>query len=164
MEKPKCSSTEHKEIDAKIFCKEFKIFLYGVETSVKSLIECDCPRGWIRCDYMKYCAPGDRPWMCPDYKLRRCQQINSNWGYFADGICRDKTYVQPTKIVCPFGKVLCADLTCKDNHYLTPNSTETPLGRTRCVDQKVIKFAYECASAITCPDKDQVVCSDGTCI
>ena len=27
MEKPKCSSSEHKEIDAIIFCKEFKIFL-----------------------------------------------------------------------------------------------------------------------------------------
>ena len=142
----------------------FKCPVNGVETCVKSQIECDCPTGWIRCDYMKYCVPGDRPWMCPDYKQRRCEQINSNWGYFADGICRDKNYVQPTQIVCPFGKVLCADLTCMDNHYLCPNSTETPLGKTRCVDQQVTKYAYECASTITCPDKDQVVCSDGTCV
>jgi len=142
----------------------FKCPVNGAETCVKSQIECDCPPGWIRCDYMKYCVPGDRPWMCPDYKQRRCQQINSNWAYFADGICRDKNYVQPTQIVCPFGKVLCADLTCMDNHYLCPNSTETPLGRTRCVDQQVTKYAYECASTITCPDKDQVVCSDGTCV
>ena len=142
----------------------FKCPVNGAETCVKSQIECDCPPGWIRCDYMKYCVPGDRPWMCPDYKQRRCQQINQNWGYFADGICRDKNYVQPTQIVCPFGKVLCADLTCMDNHYLCPNSTETPLGRTRCVDQQVTKYAYECASTITCPDKDQVVCSDGTCV
>ena len=142
----------------------FKCPVNGVETCVKSQIECDCPAGWIRCDYMKYCVPGDRPWMCPDYKVRRCQQINSGWGYFADGICRDKNYVQPTQIVCPFNYVLCADLTCKENHYLCPNSTETPLGKTRCVDQQVTKYAYECASTITCPDKDQVVCSDGTCV
>jgi hypothetical protein len=144
--------------------KPFKCPVNGVETCVKSQIECDCPEGWIRCDYMKYCVPAERPWMCPDYKLRRCQQINSNWGYFADGICRDKNYVQPTQIVCPFGKVLCADLTCKDEHILCPNSTETPLGRTRCVDQQVTKYAYECASTITCPNKDQVVCSDGACV
>ena len=142
----------------------FKCPVNGVETCVKSQIECDCLPGWIRCDYMKYCVPGDKPWMCPDYKRRRCEQIDQSWGYFADGICRDKNYVQPTQIVCPFGKVLCADLTCKDNHYLCPNSTETPLGRTRCVDQQVTKYAYECASTITCPDKDQVVCSDGTCV
>ena len=142
----------------------FKCPVNGVETCVKSQIECDCPPGWIKCDYMKYCVPGNRPWMCPDYKLRRCQQINSNWGYFADGICRDKNYVQPTQIVCPFGKVLCADLTCMDNHYLCPISTRTPLGKTRCVDQQVTKYAYECTSTITCPNKEQVVCSDGTCV
>jgi len=88
-----------------------------VETWDKYLIECDCPTGWIKCDYMKYCFPGDRPWMCPDYKVKHYQQINSSRGYFSDGICRDKNYVQPTQIVCTFGKVLWADLTCIDNHY-----------------------------------------------
>ena len=113
---------------------------------------------------MKYCVPAIMPWMCPSYKVRRCKQLNSNWDYFPDGICRDKNYVQPTQIVCPIGKVLCADLSCADNHYLCPNSTDTPLGKNRCANQDVTTYAYECASTITCSGKDQVLCTDGTCV
>ena len=42
---------------------------------------------------MKYCINEENPWMYPDYKLRRCQQINPSWGYFTDDICKDKNYV-----------------------------------------------------------------------
>ena len=113
---------------------------------------------------MKYCVPEDRPWMCTNFKPRECQKLNENWEYFPDGICRDKNSLQPSQIVCPIGKVLCANLSCADNHYLCPNSTETPSGKIRCVNQQVTKNVYELISAITCPDKDQVLCNDGNCV
>ena len=69
--------------------------------------------------------------------------------------CRDKNYVQITQIVCPFSKVLCADLTCKDNHYFCPFFIEIALGRTRYVDQQVTKYVYECSITITYPNKNK---------
>ena len=113
---------------------------------------------------MKYCVPEDRPWMCTNFKPRECQKLNENWEYFPDGICRDKNYIQPSQIVCPIGKVLCADLSCSDNHYLCPNSTETPSENIRCVNQEVTQYAYECTSTVTCPDRDQAFCTVGYCV
>ena len=49
-----------------------------------------------------------------------------------------------------------------DNHYSTPNSIETSLEKTRCFVQQITKYDYECASTITCPDKNQVLFSDDT--
>ena len=153
-----------------ITCSEdtpFRCPVNGTVTCVKSQVECDCPQNWIKCNYMKYCVPEDKPWMCPNYKKRNCAKLNNNnpdYILFPDGICRHKDQSQPSQIVCPNGKVLCANLSCVDNHYLCPNSTETPQGFYRCVNQDIKKEANECPSTITCPDKDQVVCYNGNCV
>ena len=111
---------------------------------------------------MKYCVPEDKPWMCPTFQKINCaRKYGENYILFPDGICRLKDDPPPSQIVCPIGKVLCANLSCVDNHYLCPNSTETPAGTYRCVNQDVKKDSQECASTITCPDKDQVVCYNG---
>ena len=111
---------------------------------------------------MKYCVPEVKPWMCPTFQKINCaRKYGENYILFPDGICRLKDDPPPSQIVCPIGKVLCANLSCVDNHYLCPNSTETPAGAYRCVNQDVKKDSQECASTITCPDKDQVVCYNG---
>ena len=72
----------------------FKCKANGIETCVKSQTDCDCPDGYYKYSYMKYCVPIDRKDdMCPKYIQRECQDLQNNWGYFADSICRDKTYV-----------------------------------------------------------------------
>ena len=143
----------------------FKCKVNGTDTCVKSQTDCDCPYGFYKCSYMKYCVPYERREdMCPLYIRRRCQSLQANWGYFADGICRDKNYVQPTQIVCPYGKVLCCDLTCRDDYKLCPVSEMLPVGKTRCVDQQVKNYAYQCSSTITCANPNDVVCYDGTCV
>ena len=111
---------------------------------------------------MKYCVPEDKPWMCPTFQKINCaRKYGENYILFPDGICRLKDDPPPSQIVCPIGKVLCANLSCIDNHYLCPNSTETPAGTQRCINQDVKKDSQECASTITCLDKDQVVCYNG---
>jgi len=120
---------------------------------------------------MKYCVPEDKPWMYINYPKRNCSKLrNNNPDYilFPDGLCRKKDQSQPSQIVCPIGKVLCANLSCVDNHYLCPNSTEADAPPTitlyRCVNQDLVKDVKECPSTITCPDKDQVVCYSGDCV
>ena len=130
---------------------------------VKSQIECDCPSGYIRCSYMKYCVPEDRPDMCPKYKYRKCSVFDGTWIYHPDGICRPKTSNKPNQIVCPIGYVLCPDLTCRENHDLCARSEYLTSGQTRCVNQVRNTDATKCSSTITCPSPDQVVCN-GECI
>jgi hypothetical protein len=130
---------------------------------VKSQIECDCPSGYIRCSYMKYCVPEDRPDMCPKYKYRKCSVFDGTWIYHPDGICRPKTSNKPNQIVCPIGYVLCPDLTCRENHDLCERSEYLTSGQTRCVNQVRNTDATKCSSTITCPSPDQVVCN-GECI
>ena len=153
------------DTNSDINCSEdtpFKCPVNGTLTCVKSQVECDCPQNWIKCDYMKYCVPEVKPWMCPTFQKINCaRKYGENYILFPDGICRLKDDPPPSQIVCPIGKVLCANLSCVDNHYLCPNSTETPAGAYRCVNQDVKKDSQECASTITCPDKDQVVCYNG---
>ena len=135
----------------------------GTEICVKSRIECDCPLGYYRCSYMKYCVPDDRRDMCPTYKKKNCRSINSNWEYFADGICRDETSTQPSQIVCPFGSVLCPDLTCRKDHDTCLRYPKLERNQIRCVDQEITAFASECSSTITCTNPEQYVCN-GECV
>ena len=59
---------------------------------VKSKTDYDCPNGYYKCNYMKYCFPQNRIDMCPKYNYRNCSELNNIWGYFNDGICRNKNY------------------------------------------------------------------------
>lgn len=115
------------DTNSDINCSEdtpFKCPVNGTLTCVKSQVECDCPQNWIKCDYMKYCVPEVKPWMCPTFQKINCaRKYGENYILFPDGICRLKDDPPPSQIVCPIGKVLCANLSCVDNHYLCPNST-----------------------------------------
>jgi len=142
----------------------FKCKVNGTEMCVKSQIDCDCPEGYIRCDYMRYCVPETRPDMCPTYNYRTCSKISKSFIFFDDGICRDKSLRNPSQRVCPLGKVLCCDLSCADNYDLCPVTEELPGIKTRCVEQTITKYAYECPSTIMCTNPDYVVCPDGSCV
>ena len=144
--------------------KPFKCKVNNVDTCVKSRVECDCPDGYIKCSYMKYCVPEDRPDMCPTFRSRNCNKITPEFVLFEDGVCRLNYALPPSQRVCPTGKVLCADLTCGDSYDDCPVSDPLPKYKVRCADQSVRTFNYECPSTITCPKKGQVVCFDGTCV
>ena len=135
----------------------FKCKVNGTETCVKSQIDCDCPEGYIRCDYMRYCVREDRPDMCPLYKQNRCQK---DYLYFPDGICRPKDHIPPNQIVCPIGYVLCPDLTCRKDHSLCELSEELKSNEVRCVEQSIKKTNEECPSIVSCDDPNKVVCSN----
>ena len=143
--------------------KPFICKVNGTEICVKSRIECDCPLGYYRCSYMKYCVPDDRRDMCPTYKRRNCKTMDAKWKYFADGICRDETSTQPTQIVCPIDSVLCPDLTCRKDHDTCLRSPELEKNDVRCVDQEIVSYANECSSTITCSNPDHYVCN-GECV
>jgi len=127
-------------------------------------VECDCPEGYIKCSYMKYCVPENRPDMCPYFKTRKCQKMGQDIAYYEDGICRKNTSIAPNQRVCPIGKVLCADLSCKDNYDLCPVTPVLPSNKIRCADQTITSYAFNCPSTVTCPSPDQVVCPDLDCV
>ena len=141
------------DIDAPFKCK-----VNGTETCVKSQIDCDCPLGYIRCDYMRYCVKEERPDMCPRFKETRCSLRNNV--VFPDGVCRPPDRLPPNQIVCPIGYVLCPDLTCRENHDLCELSPELPDDKVRCVEQTITSYSKECPSTVTCDDRNQVVCSN----
>ena len=68
---------------------------------------------------------------------------------------RDKNYVQITQIVCPFGKVLCADLTCKDNIIFVLTLLKFHWEEQDVLINKLLKYVYECSITITYPDKNK---------
>ena len=142
----------------------FKCKVNGTEMCVKSQTDCDCPEGYMKCDYMHYCVPQYREDMCPTYKGRKCSKLNLYWELFDDGICRYKESRNPSQRVCPIGKVLCCDLSCQDSYDLCPITEELPGVKTRCVEQTITNYAFECPSTITCSNPDYVVCSDGKCV
>ena len=144
--------------------KPFKCKVNKVDTCVKSRVECDCPEGYIKCSYMKYCVPENRPDMCPYFKTRKCQKMGQDIAYYEDGICRKNTSIAPNQRVCPIGKVLCADLSCKDNYDLCPVTPVLPSNKIRCADQTITSYAFYCPSTVTCPSPDQVVCPDLDCV
>ena len=140
----------------------FKCKVNGVEQCVKSQTDCDCPEGYYKCTYMHYCVPENRSDdMCAIFANIMCNKKSIQ---YADGVCRPKGGADPNQIVCPIGKVLCADLTCQDNYTLCPVSEKLPTGKIRCVDQTVVTTANECPSTIHCRNPNDVVCNDGTCV
>ena len=143
-------------ISAPFLCK-----VDGVETCVKSQTDCDCPTGYIKCDYMKYCVPEDREDMCPLFLEFKCPKRGAERQ--ADGICRSEGGRPPSQLVCPYGKVLCADLTCKDNYDECPRS-DILTKKVRCVDQTQTDSNSLCPSTITCTNPDYVVCPDTKCV
>ena len=92
------------------------LIVEGIEIWVKSQIDYDCPKVYIRCDYMRYYVREDRPDMCALYIPKMCQRYENNRAYFPDVICRDKYSNPPSQIVCPIRFVLCPDLTCRETH------------------------------------------------
>ena len=147
--------------------KPFECKVNGVTTCVASQTDCDCPDGYIRCDYMHYCVPEDRPDMCAStrYSNTQCRRVSSNYKLFADGKCRDKTTGQtPNQKVCPIGKVLCADLSCRDSYPECLVSDYCGDGESRCPDQTCQFYTENCPNTITCEDSTQYVCNNDVCV
>ena len=144
--------------------KPFNCSVNGIMTCVKSQTDCDCPQDYYKCNYMKYCVPGNRKDMCPKFYYRNCNEINNKWDYYNDGICRNKNYIQPSQRVSPIGKILCPDLSCEDNYNNCKMYDILLDGKTRCVNQDLTQYAYECQSTITCSDSEKVVCPNGKCV
>ena len=142
----------------------FKCKVNGTEQCVKSQTDCDCPEGYYKCSYMHYCVPKNRTDMCARFLPANCNGYKGNYKSYADGVCRPIGGADPNQIVCPVGKVLCADLTCQDNYTLCKESGIVPPGRIRCVDQSTAKSANECPSTINCLDPNDVVCNNGQCV
>ena len=138
----------------------------GEETCVESQTECDCPQGYYRCDYMKYCVPNDRKDMCANYKdisNNTCKKLKQYKYLCEDGICRLGQNLSPTQKVCPIGMVLCADLSCRNNYDECAVSDYCEEGEFRCGDQSCVNDYIECPSTISCQNK-KYVCPDGTCV
>ena len=156
-------------IEPKNDCPEstpFKCTSGNIEKCVESQLECDCPEGYIRCDYMKYCVPENRPDMCADYSQisdKLCQKLKQFKYLCTDGICRLSEDLSPTQKVCPIGKVLCADLSCRDNYDECAVSEYCEEGEFRCGDQSCVEDYADCPSTISCQNK-KYVCPDGTCV
>ena len=166
----KCVSNRIQCITPENDCPSEKPFYCEVDktfTCVASQIDCDCPSGFIRCDYMHYCVPESRPDMCASYLMTnaRCKKLDSNYILFKDGICRNKNYgLLPNQRVCPIGKVLCADLSCRDSYpecYVSDYCSNT---QSRCVEQTCADSPNKCPSTITCQNESDVVCPDGKCV
>lgn len=146
--------------------KPFKCNVRNSEICVESQLECDCPLGYIRCPYMKYCVPQNRPDMCADYSQiseKICQKFKQFKYLCSDGICRLSKDLSPTQKVCPIGQVLCADLSCRDNYNECVVSELCKEGEFRCGDQSCVEDYTECPSTISCQNK-KYVCPDGSCV
>ena len=163
-----CVSNRRECIIPKNDCPEetpFSCRVNNFPKCVKSQIDCDCPFGFVRCNYMKYCVPSDRLDMCANFSQiseQSCQKLKQFNQLCTDGICRLTKDLSPTQIVCPIGKVLCADLSCRDSYYdcETSNFCE---GKFRCPDQSCVDDYKDCPSTISCQNKNYV-CPDGTCV
>ena len=144
----------------------FSCKVNGENTCVESQLDCDCPKGYIRCEYMKYCVPKDRPDMCADFSQiseKLCQKLKQFKYLGKDGICRISEDLSPTQHVCPIGKVLCADLSCRDNYDECAISDYCKEEEIRCGEQSCVEDHTECPSTISCQNK-KYVCPDGKCV
>ena len=156
-------------IEPKNNCPREKPFLCnknGEESCVESQIECDCPEGYYRCSYMKYCVPNERKDMCANYTAipeQSCKKLKQYKYLCVDGICRLDLDLSPTQKVCPIGMVLCADLSCRNNYEECAESDYCKEGEFRCGDQSCVNDYIECPSTISCQNKNYV-CPDGTCV
>ena len=147
--------------------KPFYCKVNGASTCVASQIDCDCPSGYVKCNYMKYCVKSDREDMCPDFHITdiMCQKLGSEYKRFNDGICRNNdTGRLPNQRVCPSGTVLCPDLSCRKSHGECMTSEKCGILETRCADQSCVPIAAYCPSTVTCSDATHVVCPDLTCV
>ena len=145
----------------------FECKVNGETKCVSSQTDCDCPTGYIRCDYMHYCVPENRPDMCATtrYTKAQCKRINNGYTLFADGKCRSKTNGRtPNQKVCPIGKVLCADLSCRDNYDLCLVSDYCQDGESRCPDQTCQFYTENCPNTITCEKSTDYVCNNDKCV
>ena len=164
-----CVSNLTECIEPKNDCPSSTPFYCQVENNLKcveSQIECDCPEGYIRCNYMKYCVPKNRPDMCADFSEiseKTCQKFKQFKFLGKDGICRLFDDLSPTQKVCPIGKVLCADLSCRNNYDECAVSEYCKEGQIRCGDQSCVDDYSECPSTISCQNK-KYVCPDNTCV
>ena len=147
--------------------KPFWCPVNGNYTCTKSQVDCDCPKGYIRCNIQKYCVPKDRKDMCATPMLNNnfCKiNLGNNYKMFEDGYCRLKNYRMPNQRVCPIGKVLCADLSCRDSYDDCIVSEVRKGTDIRCVGQQLVSNIKDCPNTITCEKENQVVCPDGTCV
>ena len=146
--------------------KPFSCLVNGNKTCVKSQTDCDCPEGYYKCTIMNYCVRNDRKDMCPKFTLRNstCWTMNEKYIIFKDGICRLNTTHFPNQRVCPIGLVLCPDLSCRETHDECVLTPELKTKEKRCIGQEIVSSPEYCPSTITCSNKDDVVCPDGTCV
>jgi len=145
--------------------KEFPLRCKGTDTCVKSMTEC-IPEGAKGCNYMKALYPLGKEYLCSYSLPLDCKRKYTNYRIFGDdGICRKYKFLQPSKRVCPLGKVLCVDLTCKDSLEECYNDwSDCGSTQIRCPDQSCVDDQKECPTTITCANPDNVVCPDGTCV
>jgi len=147
--------------------KPFWCPVNGTYTCTKSQVDCDCPKGYKRCNIQKYCVPEDRPDMCATFKILNnyCKiYYGTNYKMFDDGYCRLKEYRMPNQRVCPIGQVLCADLSCRDSYDDCMVSEVREGTDIRCVGQQLVTSIKDCPNTITCEKETDVVCPDGTCV
>ena len=166
----KCVKKQIECIEPQNDCGEerpFKCLVNGEYTCVKSQTDCDCPDGYEKCETTNYCVKTARKDMCPFFLInhRVCvTKYGNGYKMFSDGICRLANSNPPNKRVCPIGKVLCPDLSCRNNMDECSETEKSEGNQIRCLDQSIVSEADKCPSTITCKNKDDVVCPDGTCV
>ena len=111
--------------------------------------------------------PIGREYLCPSSKNVSCSRYKDYPILCDDSICRKSKDLQPSKIVCPIGAILCADLSCKENIndcYFDYPQCKSKNKKFRCPTQECVSFPHECYTTITCKDPNHYVCPDGTCV
>ena len=141
--------------------KPFWCLVNGTYTCTKSQVDCDCPKGYIKCKIQNYCVPENRPDMCTSYSTQFCPPGTVK---YEDGFCRSKDSRMPNQRVCPIGKVLCADLSCRDNYDECVVTEVRPSNQFRCVGQHLVNSFLLCPSTFTCEKENEVVCPDLECV
>ncbi len=141
--------------------KPFWCLVNGTYTCTKSQVDCDCPKGYIKCKIQNYCVPENRPDMCTSYSTQFCPPGTVK---YEDGFCRSKDSRMPNQRVCPIGKVLCADLSCRDNYDECVVTEVRPSNKFRCVGQHLKNSFLLCPSTFTCKNENEVVCPDLECV
>ncbi|MCQ2964003.1 MAG: hypothetical protein MJ203_00325 [archaeon] len=150
--------------------KPFSCLVGGETKCVESQKDCDCPPGFYRCGWQHYCVPEERKGdMCPEVITtnKTCSKDTFVQTYivFVDGICRTPDEHDPNQLVCPMGKVLCADLSCRDSYYdcyVPPNPC--PADSIRCINQQCKVSNDLCPSTYACKNPLYKACPDGTCV
>ena len=131
---------------------------------VESWIDCDPEEGYEKCSYMNFQYPKNKEYLC--FKNNEnSSNCESNQKLCDDGICRGSPYLQPSQIVCPFGKILCPDLTCRDNlNQCYTDYPECLNSQVRCPDQSCVENITDCPTTMSCTNSILKVCPDGTCV